>query len=674
MSFQTRFSSLNNELNYPSPVQTSSGPSLWLRRMVILKHFSLDEENVIRDIKLRPGLNILWAKPSKMHEDDSLFSDGLSGHTAGKTTFIRFVRYIMGDSTFGNEDQMIRIRRAFPDAWVIGDVVIKDENWIICRPLKNQLIDTYVYKNTELDKIFSTKEDSAQTFSQYLEAIQNTTVNRLNVRTLPVSKKEISWHHLLAWLSRDQEARLDDLLAWRDPKSESPSLQLDVADRAALVRSVLGLMDLTEQQLSIHQQGLLRARNEAKVSLSKLSYHALQTRANLERNLRQPLPPPGEMFLATTRQLILDAKQKKLASLQIPTPPSQEALAELEKQWEEYIYKKNAAQRQCDETGRQLGDAKKLLELEDGNVTEEKRREILGQLPPGRHYCSVPLHQARANNCPLASNHISDLTDRRAANHEAEALLVLKRQVDLLSDKLKLQERELREIERQTKDSHQALIKARTDVLSHASYTVITNESENLLSLAQQAFSAWEAVRGCETKIEDLSAAIGTARERLVAIRELQLNNLRRFKRYFNHIVQALLGRDVEAEVKIDGKGIHSRIERHGDCSSVAINTVKVIAFDLAALCAHVEGFGSFPGLLIHDGPREADLAAGLYRRIFDYMKQLEASCEKQNNVNFQYIITTTEPPPEGLQCDPWLICPVLDASKAETRLLRVDL
>ena len=44
-----------------------------------------------------------------------------------------------------------------------------------------------------------------------------------------------------------------------------------------------------------------------------------------------------------------------------------------------------------------------------------------------------------------------------------------------------------------------------------------------------------------------------------------------------------------------------------------------------------------------------------------------------QGTPAFQYIITTTEPPPSELETVPWLLDPVLDATTPAGRLLGID-
>ena len=103
-----------------------------------------------------------------------------------------------------------------------------------------------------------------------------------------------------------------------------------------------------------------------------------------------------------------------------------------------------------------------------------------------------------------------------------------------------------------------------------------------------------------------------------------------------------------------------------------ALETLKIICFDLAALISSVEGQGQHPRFLLHDGPREADMDAELYQRLFLLAKEIQEACG-ESPVSFQYIITTTEPPPAELQTDAWLLDPVLDASTKAGKLLGDD-
>jgi hypothetical protein len=95
------------------------------------------------------------------------------------------------------------------------------------------------------------------------------------------------------------------------------------------------------------------------------------------------------------------------------------------------------------------------------------------------------------------------------------------------------------------------------------------------------------------------------------------------------------------------------------------------LAFDLAAMTESIQGRGGFPRFLLHDGPREADMAADIYERLFLFVRRLEECFECE--AGFQYIVTSTTRPPEQFLGDPWRRL-TLSGVPAEERLLRCDL
>jgi hypothetical protein len=66
-----------------------SEPDVWVSRLMIFERIAPDPV-VLRDIHLTRGLNIIWAEEG---EDDSP-SAQITGHSAGKTTFCRFMRLV----------------------------------------------------------------------------------------------------------------------------------------------------------------------------------------------------------------------------------------------------------------------------------------------------------------------------------------------------------------------------------------------------------------------------------------------------------------------------------------------------------------------------------------------------------------------------------------------------
>jgi hypothetical protein len=203
--------------------------------------------------------------------------------------------------------------------------------------------------------------------------------------------------------------------------------------------------------------------------------------------------------------------------------------------------------------------------------------------------------------------------------------------------------------------------------------TTIALKILDQIRLAERAREAFGKASQLSLRIEDLESQILKSRGRQEQFRERTKKAVADLSSFYEEIVRAVLGDSVSGAIQLSGRDFACKIERNGDVSSGAIDTIKILAFDLAALAASVSGQGEHPRFLLHDSPREADMAPLTYKRLFLWARKLEESFNGMD-CNFKYIITTTEPPPEELQTSPWLLEPVLDASQPEKRLLGVDL
>jgi hypothetical protein len=109
-------------------------PTVWVRRVRVLRTLSAGDDQVVRDIELRRGLNIVWAPPEDSVKGNDLFQSGVAGHTAGKTTFCRLIRHALGERTFATEGTRRRIRGKLPAAWLVAEVVVSGRPWAVARP------------------------------------------------------------------------------------------------------------------------------------------------------------------------------------------------------------------------------------------------------------------------------------------------------------------------------------------------------------------------------------------------------------------------------------------------------------------------------------------------------------------------------------------------------------
>jgi hypothetical protein len=131
-------------------------------------------------------------------------------------------------------------------------------------------------------------------------------------------------------------------------------------------------------------------------------------------------------------------------------------------------------------------------------------------------------------------------------------------------------------------------------------------------------------------------------------------------------VCKGLLGNQIKASLALSGQGLQADVEVGG----MAMESLKAIAFDVAALLMSIEGHSMLPAFLVHDSPREADLGEAIYHRLFRLVRSFE---RLGDDPPFQYIITTTSRPPDDFCQKPFLVAE-LQGSKAGERLLCRDL
>lgn len=137
-------------------------------------------------------------------------------------------------------------------------------------------------------------------------------------------------------------------------------------------------------------------------------------------------------------------------------------------------------------------------------------------------------------------------------------------------------------------------------------------------------------------------------------------------------IVAAWLPDGIDGSIKLDGKGLRvdAQFSGRGEISTAALDSLKIVAFDLAAMHLAVEERADLPAFLIHDSPREADLDGTLYARLFELIQLWES---ESTSPCFQYIITTTTAPPATVQGDQYVVLRMSSTPPTE-RLFGMDL
>ena len=203
--------------------------------------------------------------------DDEDDKRDVAGHSAGKTTFCRLLRYILGEKTFANKSNTALIRRAFPHGYVAAELVVKGVKWAVLRPLGDNR-NSYVLSNATIEEIIEKMGEAAYQDTYPVKIGLEALLDPLESATVVRTNETIKWGHLLAWCTRDQEARFQNIHDWRSPRSESdwPAFRFPKSDPLFVMRIVLGLFlpdELKgEEELSELQRSLDKAETALEVA------------------------------------------------------------------------------------------------------------------------------------------------------------------------------------------------------------------------------------------------------------------------------------------------------------------------------------------------------------------------------------------------------------------------
>jgi len=648
-------------------------PGLFISDLLVLRSLENPGKHVQRHVQLRRGLNILWADPKIGVRKEG---ERGSGHAAGKTTFCRLIRYLLGEKHFGPAEHESRIRTAFQQGWVVGRIELEGEPWLVGRAFSGAS-DSFAVRGLALEEFLAKglpPECPKDTLFQ--QALSADFVAPLNRVTFPGGRAPILWGDLLPWYARDQESRLADIAVWRSTASESKSPGSDNDERHFLMRLVLLLLSANEtDQFDRHEQLLITKRKLERLRPLRGDRAMQQLRA-----LRSLVDARGQALLADF--LIAAAKEKlreraaAITKLEADVP-TEKSVREALQASVEAIEVRAKAQSQISALQKQRTQIEADIAGIEPQRIQAKLDAANRKLPPPAGYCGVPLTPETRKSCPIAKEQPESMAVgyvlERIAEQEAKLIAglgALDTELKQVGDSLEF----LMARERTLNETYQKLHAERNRQLQPliAGRRDLKNEEARL----REAELAVKASERTEANWESNANAIRTSLKKQDSARQERETSRRDFSDLFNHVLNKLMWRDVAGKVEFRGR----KLELHADdgqhvVTSGALEIMKIIGFDLTAMIWSMEGHGHHPRFLMHDSPREADMEGDTFRHVFRFVRELEAFFTNGTEPNFQYIITTTEPPPSDLQkVGACLICEPLDASVRDKRFLKEDL
>ncbi len=662
-----------------------STPDVWISRVVIYGHLTPKEQQVIRDIPLSRGLNIVWAKAADPNADPAR----IGGHSAGKTTFCRFLRYLLGETTFGTEEAVDAIRRTFPSGYVAAEIHVRGRRWAVRRPLgKNRT--SYIMPDADIDELI--KAGGTQVWQkEYTERLGlDSLLDDMESSQVVQTGEQITWGHVLAWCSRDQEARFQNLHTWRVQQSGSGTSPFRSSKTGPLfaIRAILGLYQQDELLDEERLASLKRDKSEVEKAIEDATREP-QFRVNLyHRHLRDFLQAyfPDEAEHIATLEYADDGTlfAQSLSRL------AGEAHKQIEQEIGAATTERDEAQDAIDSLNGRIHQIDDNLEMKD----EFYSFEVLGKIEvtpelAGRNRQrdsyeeyknkSCPWSGVKIRECPevikrqriLSISSIYDIREMEQAearkSEEIERIENEKKEIEESRSRL------LEELKKERGIRDNAQERVRNEQSRHRDLMRIQQEYERWANWNEKPddYSALNILRkkkqALEVEIDKTEQNLAQALTRHNASREL-LSSI------FSHIVKNILpGSRHDGKVLLDKGEIAFRITRGSMMNGEAISTIAVLWADLAALLYNcVSDKSRHPGILIHDSPREADLALNVYHSFIDFAGSLQDSFASEAQCPFQYIVTTTTEPPKKYWMDKYIKLP-LDASDVNGLLLQCD-
>jgi hypothetical protein len=642
-------------------VQPESGraqPRLWVRRLTIWS----DSDTRIRDIELRPGLNIIWS-PDPSDQSNSGDTDYL-GHGSGKTLFCRLLRFCLGEERYAPDEQRLRIATALPEGWVSAEVLVDGALWGVVRPLGAGR-PHYAVPDASPEELLAGNLPPTG-IEPLLEVVERQIVTPGVAALIPGEHRLDAWRVALALLTRDQECRFDRVLEWRsaDSDSGSPTRSMSAAKHLDALRAFVDAIVAEELQLRAEISALDERYKASSQDVARRKWASDRLRAEVATavGLSPDDLPKGRLSIEALRK----AATQNVAGLARVSPCWDAGDVEvLRAEYDEQRQLVSALEQQLAVAQAQLPEIDTLVRRMRGEMPGISA-QVAKSATPICPVCEVPIDRALAEACGMSHK----LPDLQAIRDRRQCHI----------DEIATEERRRKEINHSVASTLQALVQAR-----------VARDAQRARVRAAQRFhdarsGAWFKARRViddvkrldgmlsELDLEEAQAGSHAAeveekRELTGTFREAQREVFDRLSRFFDGVIREIVGPMAQGKVSLDGNGLKLVVELGGERSTAAIDSLKVIAFDLAVMCMSIEGGTRLPAFLLHDSPREADLGLSVYHRLFALAKGLEAP----GPALFQYIVTTTTQPPDEVQIRPWLR-ESLRGSPAQERLLRLDL
>lgn len=612
----------------PEPFSTK--PRLWVETLWLLESLTADEP--LREISLRRGLNLIVSPPGK----------GSSGHGVGKTAFCQLLRFALDDPLWSEgsalRDELLQ-SEDLKEGAVAARVHIGGEVWTVLKPWRHQKI----YRaSRHADWRQLAAGNAENEYHAYQNALRQHFVETLPVQELPGSGQPIEWHHILAWCSRDQNARYQHYFQWR---AEGVRFSLPAKSPLALIQIVLGMLhdattlrdlDSAAKAVETHKARLDQLREEP----ARLLDHVRRQLANrLEAPINTPFRQEG---LIEHPNLIGIARQRHEAYRQelLTIEEERKALAHERMHLLEKLAPLKSrlgviANEIAQVEALIAGDIERLEALQNEAASLQKNlskhcdagNRLLGEC----HYVTqrIELVQIDRKQRTLLHQQTKESLER--------SLIPLRRRRDELSNEIAPLDKALAAIDGRSADMDQRYAQAMV--------------ADQLLTEAIESYEYYESLasgKSQSTEMDALQRKLDEHRRRCNQLK-LQLEQQRQMVAGRRQAISdAMMA--VARSLPSFTWGVFNDQEEHrnhpfrmGPRHSTTYKVLEILAGDVACLLDSTQEQSFHPGFLLHDSPREAEMSEDILWALLEHVA-------KKGGDSLQYIVTTSTEPPESLQ------------------------
>lgn len=633
-----------------------TAPRLWIERLLIFSEPSID--HCIRSISFRRGINIVWAREP---DDESAYAGvHAAGHGVGKTSLCLLLRYCLGDSTKSIDELREEVHGEYPQGGVGAIVHVDSEVFAVFR-FFNSYREGFASPGDDLDALLT--DGGTQPFKDFEAHLSEVMLSGVSPRAIPETGQTILWRHLLAWMARDQGGRFKSFFSWRE--GEGTGLQRSRQDPPIVMRAVLGLLAQDESKELMLLRTLERDLEATEAATTRLRHEPSLIRGRIESELRAWLRVPADlpmrtddMFKDSVEMAICGAKaatEKTLSRLDGEYETLTNQLVELhmdhrqlknEYDLADTDYKMADAARNKDESAYRLLAGKR-----------EKLRSLVGSCEHGQVVFQECTHiQNEINNLSFADGRDKNALAKIGGDWAVRAVQSLQRRA-AVEKPLQLVQQRVAAKEREGKAFQ----------IKRDSATLELDRGQRLLSELErweQAAGSPDAAKQIEQSVSrctDITNNTNAARVRLATLQHERSSREQSLGELTDMMARALLSNEAFGSLQVRDEIRPFQLSLRG---GEAFRVLEILLGDVVCMLDSSDPASAFPGLLIHDCPREADMGPRPYRDYLHLIERIEREAYG-DSAAFQYIVTTTTPPPESLQQEPFL-CLTLDPSHDE--------